>query len=141
MSNPGDKCRILGNFEVEHWECDEHPDGTVTDARSGEVKRRRESTTRERIEKGAAWLDEVKPEWRTLIDTEILRMYSGVSCVLGQVFSVEAYEAGHSNGYSYAFHVAPEVSARWAIDHGFESGGEDYFTLRAAWLGFLGETR
>jgi hypothetical protein len=98
-------------------------------------------TVRERVERGAAWLDEVKPEWRTLIDAEILRMYSPQFCVLGQVFSVEAHEAGLSNGYSYAFHVAPEVSARWVIDHGFESSGEDYSTLRAAWLGFLGETR
>ena len=139
MSNPGDKCRILDNFEVEHWECDEHPDGTVTDALSGEVKRRRESTTRERIEKGAAWLDKVKPEWRSLIDTETLDMRAGDVCVLGQVFATAATEAGISNGYSYAYHEANEASYQWAIDHGFESGGEDYSTLRAAWLDFLSE--
>lgn len=98
-------------------------------------------TIRERIEKGAAWLDEVKPEWRSLIDTEALRMYSGDSCVLGQVFATDATEAGISNGYSYAYHEANEASYRWATGLGFESGGEDYFTLRAAWLGFLGETR
>ena len=97
------------------------------------------STTRERIERGAAWLDEVKPGWREIIDTENLRMYSGVSCVLGQVFSVEAYEHDCSNGYGYAFYLANESSAWWAINHGFESGGEAYFHLREAWLDFLAE--
>jgi hypothetical protein len=99
------------------------------------------TTIRERIERGAAWLDEVKPEWRNLIDTETLDMHTGNACVLGQVFAVDAAVAGLSNGYSYAFHAAAVVSALWAIEHGFESGGEDYSLLRAAWLGFLGETR
>ena len=34
---PGDRCRLLGNFRVQHFECDEHPDGTITDVRTGEV--------------------------------------------------------------------------------------------------------
>ena len=97
------------------------------------------STIRERIEKGAAWLARVKPEWRTLIDTESLDMRAGDACVLGQVFATEAKENNLSNGYSHAYHVAAEVSAWWAIDHGFESGGEDYWDLRAHWLRFLAE--
>lgn len=31
----GDRCRILGNFRVQHIDCDEWPDGTVTDVRTG----------------------------------------------------------------------------------------------------------
>lgn len=34
---PGDLCRILDNFRVEHWGCDEHSDGVITDARTGKV--------------------------------------------------------------------------------------------------------
>ena len=37
---PGDLCRILDNFEIEHHGCDEHPDGVVTDVRTGKVVRR-----------------------------------------------------------------------------------------------------
>jgi hypothetical protein len=96
-------------------------------------------TVRERVERGAAWLDEVKPEWRTLIDAEGLQMYSPQFCVLGQVFSVEAYEQKTGTGYAHAFTLSGAGAATWAINHGFESGGEDYSTLRAAWLGFLAE--
>lgn len=31
----GDRCRILGDFKVEHYDCDEWGDGVVTDVRTG----------------------------------------------------------------------------------------------------------
>lgn len=34
---PGDACLLLGDFKVEHRGCDEHPDGVITDARTGKV--------------------------------------------------------------------------------------------------------
>ena len=34
---PGDLCVLLGGPLVQHYECDEHPDGTITDVRTGEV--------------------------------------------------------------------------------------------------------
>lgn len=37
---PGDLCRLLGNYEVEHVDCDEHPDGTVTNVVTGKIVRR-----------------------------------------------------------------------------------------------------
>jgi hypothetical protein len=102
-------------------------------------------TPRERVEKGAAWLDEVKPEWRHEINTNELRMYSPRSCVLGQVFSTEAYEAGTSNGYSHAFTLTgthdyrwmTDHGYKWMIDHGFEVAQESYEELAEAWLRYL----
>lgn len=35
-AKPGDRCRILDD-RIEHWDCDEHANGTVTDARTGKV--------------------------------------------------------------------------------------------------------
>lgn len=31
----GDRCRILGDYKVEHYDCDEWADGVVTDVRTG----------------------------------------------------------------------------------------------------------
>lgn len=31
----GDRCRLLGDYRVEHHDCDEWADGVVTDARTG----------------------------------------------------------------------------------------------------------
>jgi len=31
----GDRCRILGDYKVEHYDCDEWGDGVVTDVRTG----------------------------------------------------------------------------------------------------------
>lgn len=37
---PGDLCRLLGNYEVEHYDCDEHPDGVVTNVLTNKIVRR-----------------------------------------------------------------------------------------------------
>lgn len=37
---PGDACRLLGNYLVEHVDCGEYPEGTVTNCVTGEVVRR-----------------------------------------------------------------------------------------------------
>lgn len=31
----GDRCRLLGNYRVEHYDCDEWGDGVITDVRTG----------------------------------------------------------------------------------------------------------
>lgn len=36
-AKPGDHCQILSGLRVKHIDCDEHPDGTITDVRTGEV--------------------------------------------------------------------------------------------------------
>lgn len=33
----GDKCRILGGFQVQHFDCDDYPDGTITSVITGTV--------------------------------------------------------------------------------------------------------
>jgi hypothetical protein len=43
-------------------------------------------TLQERVQKGAAWLDEYHPTWAGLIDLEILDLGDGCKCVLGQLF-------------------------------------------------------
>lgn len=35
----GDRCRILSNYRVEHYDCHTYADGVVTDVRTGEVVR------------------------------------------------------------------------------------------------------
>lgn len=37
---PGDLCRLLGNYEVEHYECDEFADGVVTNVITNKIVRR-----------------------------------------------------------------------------------------------------
>lgn len=37
---PGDLCRILPNYEVQHYDCDEFADGVVTNILTGKVVRR-----------------------------------------------------------------------------------------------------
>ena len=27
---PGDRCRMIGGYRVEHWDCAEYPNGTIT---------------------------------------------------------------------------------------------------------------
>lgn len=39
---PGDLCRLLGNYEVEHHDCDEFADGVVTNVLTGKIVRRNE---------------------------------------------------------------------------------------------------
>lgn len=41
-------------------------------------------TAAERVEAGAAWLDEHKPDWVDLIDLDDLAMSSCSACVIGQ---------------------------------------------------------
>lgn len=37
--NPGDHCRFLPNYEVEHWDCEEWGDGVVTSVLTGRYVR------------------------------------------------------------------------------------------------------
>ena len=36
---PGDLCRLLGDYQVEHYRCDQYPDGTITSVVTGAVLR------------------------------------------------------------------------------------------------------
>lgn len=45
----------------------------------------------DRVLVGAAWLDEVDPDWYTRVDTETLNVESFCGCVLGQIVSDFTY--------------------------------------------------
>lgn len=48
----GDLCRFVGEpTMVEHYRCDEHADGTVTDPRTGEIVRHAPSGARRGFER------------------------------------------------------------------------------------------
>jgi hypothetical protein len=106
-------------------------------------------TLRERIEKGAAWLNKVKPEWRDLVDISDLDLASGFYCVLGQVFHDEAEEYGYADGFDYAIgYVVPvppasafnQNRAAWMEEHGFDLRyvpSIDYRPLTATWQRYL----
>lgn len=108
-------------------------------------------TLRERIEAGAAWLDEVKPEWRDLIDLDVLDVGDGRYCVLGQVFDNDE-AADYYNGYDYAYNaVVPEPEPDhesdqpyqdWLNAHAFDVDLNHvaYATLTEGWLAYLRET-
>ena len=36
---PGDLCRLLPGYRVEHYRCDQYPDGTITSVVTGAVLR------------------------------------------------------------------------------------------------------
>lgn len=60
------------------------------------------SSEQERVTRGAAWLDDVKPGWFTIIDLTTLDLGYAYRCVAGQVFASEAAESGKCCGFCYA---------------------------------------
>lgn len=97
-----------------------------------------------KVKRGIAWLDEIKPDWRSQIDLETLRLSRPDHCVLGQVFRDEAHEYNAENDdYMSGFDYAAtnygghglERQDSWAREHGFDS--PDYETLDSVWRGFL----
>ena len=58
--------------------------------------------SRERVARGAAWLDEVAPGWERKLDLSVLDIADPDRCVCGQVFMQPAIESNYTSGYSYA---------------------------------------
>lgn len=94
---------------------------------------------RERVERGAAWLDETKPGWRSLIDQFTLDLDDAEYCVLGQVFANDADSDQSGYGYVLALLESQQgtmsEAVRWSIDHGFDEVG--FADLTTAWLRYL----
>lgn len=62
----------------------------------------RYGTVRESVERGAAFLDEVKPDWFNIIQVNCLYMESPSLCILGQAFEKEAEKKGERiDGYIF----------------------------------------
>lgn len=102
------------------------------------------STILQRIERGTAWLDEVKPEWRDEISRATLDLAYPSTCVLGQAFATEAHDYDWDDGFEYVYSsgyykgaAGESLSARWMVDHGFDRSAESYDVLTIAWLQHL----
>lgn len=102
-------------------------------------------TIRERVERGAAWLDTTVPAWRNSINVATLDTGDSNECVLGQVFWAEGRRPGIYNGFTYALGAfgddgTPDANEiHWALSHGFEVDDESYDVLTAAWQRYLAE--
>ncbi len=85
---------------------------------------------------GAEYLDKNYPHWRDEVDEERLKMASGYSCILGQMFG--EYTTGIRAIYNE--HAGEEgappdndTSGEWPRDHGFIDNGACYSALDIAW--------
>lgn len=98
-------------------------------------------TIRERVERGAAWLDSVKPEWRSVINLDTFDIADVAYCVVGQVFRAEAIAEGHSDGYDYVYeHYVLPGSGPWMTNRGFDASDFTpgaYSDLQTAWQRYL----
>lgn len=84
--------------------------------------------------KGIAWLDEIKPNWRELIDWGMLDMTNANWCIAGQVFKGQSSRSG----YAHVLYALPEKM--YASAYGFDvpEGGltqENYKKLHQTWIG------
>ena len=95
------------------------------------------TTIKERVEKGAALLDEKRPGWEKEIDLDGLVMESGTCCVLGQLYEGSFYKGKWA--------ILPEWGAdSWdtpATEHGFTSQNGVYVALTRAWKRLIRERR
>lgn len=93
---------------------------------------------RERVRRGAAYLDEVDAEWYRRVDPVTLRLSSGSSCVLGQLHG--SFRTGLSRARLIDMSSAPRVSLS-PVAYGFQCvegvsevvQDRDYAHLDTAW--------
>jgi hypothetical protein len=82
-----------------------------------------EEVATERVERGAAWLDEKVPEWYLRIDVAALDLSDTCRCVLGQLWAEaeKVLNGEYSSGYSCAIDEHCRFGdASWPRLHGFE---------------------
>lgn len=93
---------------------------------------------RERVQQGAAYLDDVDPGWHRRIDSEILELGDGKHCILGQLHGEFRLGLGRSNLISMS--SAPRASLS-PVAYGFKCvenvpeawQAYDYDLLNEAW--------
>lgn len=103
-------------------------------------------TYEDRIEQGAAWLDETQPGWERRLDIGQLDLASCERCVLGQVFMDRAKATEMGTGYGWALHVFESVDMShtrgFSLDEdelremGIHTGRE-YAVLTDEWGAFI----
>ena len=102
------------------------------------TRRITEEKVRERVQQGAAYLDEMDPGWHRQVDPNTLELGSGRQCVLGQLHGEFRLGLGRSRLISlssapraslspvaYGFKCVEGVSGEWQA--------RDYELLTAAW--------
>lgn len=90
---------------------------------------------------GIAWLDEVRPNWRELMDWDVFDMQDTTLCVLGQVFAEDSEEAffeddswSSSSGFGYVEHVFNINMGQLGFDTTDpEESWHTYAELETAW--------
>jgi hypothetical protein len=93
---------------------------------------------RERVRRGATYLDDVDPEWYRRVDAETLELADGRHCVLGQLHGEFRLGLGRSQLISLS--SAPRASLS-PVAYGFKCVDDvpdawqerDYHLLNAAW--------
>jgi hypothetical protein len=93
---------------------------------------------RERVERGATYLDEVDPGWYRRVDSDTLELGDGQHCVLGQLHG--EFRLGLGRSHLITMSSAPRASLSPA-NYGFkcvdgvsdEWQARDYALLNAAW--------
>src|SRR3954462_4880367 len=91
-----------------------------------------------RVDRGIELLDERKPGWRMLIDTDALDMADGYSCILAQVHGTYyAAVASALSGLQFDF-------KDWSVAHGFtvphrRIDDPAWDELQAVWLDRLAQ--
>lgn len=95
------------------------------------------STITERVARGAAWLDNARPNWFREIDLSRLVMTSPCECVIGQLF-------GDYNDFIDGDLVEGGFSTEtdWGFRHAFNTGSERQFqNLETEWRRVISERR
>lgn len=91
------------------------------------------SEAEQRVARGAAYLDEEKADWVSLVDLNLLDMARGDVCIAGQVFAQEAEATWRiQNGFHY---LETEHGLSWTREHGFFEASEALnLDLQVAWM-------
>lgn len=86
------------------------------------------SSVKQRVERGARWLDENFPGWEGRIDLDTLELSSSEQCICGQVFKQEAATV----------HGATQAMGAWtSVATGFDYAYKSLFTEANSWISGL----
>jgi hypothetical protein len=96
-------------------------------------------TVTERVQRGAALLDEKRPGWWQQIDLDDLNLRDGCTCIGGQLC---ARKTGTEEDY-LIFMDELGLSRADEVRHGFDRAGDDsdYDALTAAWRDLITKRR
>jgi hypothetical protein len=63
------------------------------------------------VDRGARWLDEHRPGWASLVDTDALNMISATRCVAGQVFTERTKARYRGRQFLTGYHAMTTLAA------------------------------